>query len=442
MRAIYKSMLFYNPRGLDVSDEEKKKIIKTLKNNKTPTLTIHIIGNKDKLKEVLNYDDKDVLYPPKYKLTEDELFKMYNMRGQPRYRTFIKEIPKIRVNFYSDEDKIELGKALNIKLTKMTSFIHYPEKYESKSWDYKYITKGKSVNPQYPVYIISKGRWEQRLTQQLLEKSNIPYKIVVEPSEYDKYAEVIDEKNIIKAPEDFSKLGKGSVPVRNYVWDHAVKSGASHHWVLDDNIREFNFYNNNLRVKINNGIPLRATEDYVKKFNNVYLSGLQYSMFVPDRSIHYPYVYNTRIFSCILINHKLDNILDERWRGKYNEDVDLSLRVLLKGLGTILNQQFLISKEATLRNKGGNTDSIYGGKNDYNKIKEKAEAIIKEYPTIAKLSNKYNRGIHHTLNLNQFIDNDLGYEERKEKYKKNYNYKIVKLNVNKRLKIDLKKKLI
>ena len=34
-------------------------------------------------------------------------------------------------------------------------------------------------------------------------------------------------------------------------------------------------------------------------------------------------MYNKRIFSCILIDHKLDDILKERWRGKYNEDVDV-----------------------------------------------------------------------------------------------------------------------
>jgi len=52
--------------------------------------------------------------------------------------------------------------------------------------------------PNYPIYIISKGRWERRQTVKTMEFIGAPYKIVVEPKEYDNYAEVIDQKNIIK----------------------------------------------------------------------------------------------------------------------------------------------------------------------------------------------------------------------------------------------------
>ena len=48
------------------------------------------------------------------------------------------------------------------------------------------------MNPKYPIYIISKGRWESRLTSKALEKIKVPYYIVVEPSEYSYYNEVID----------------------------------------------------------------------------------------------------------------------------------------------------------------------------------------------------------------------------------------------------------
>ena len=32
------------------------------------------------------------------------------------------------------------------------------------------------MNPDYPVYIISKGRWETRLTSKALEKMGVPYR--------------------------------------------------------------------------------------------------------------------------------------------------------------------------------------------------------------------------------------------------------------------------
>lgn len=85
--------------------------------------------------------------------------------------------------------------------------------------------------PRYPIYCISKGRWESRQTSRTLEEINCPYKIVVEPQEYDKYAEVIDPKKILVLP--FSNLGLGGIPARNWVWEHAISIGAKKHWILN-----------------------------------------------------------------------------------------------------------------------------------------------------------------------------------------------------------------
>ena len=50
--------------------------------------------------------------------------------------------------------------------------------------------------PKYPIYIISKGRYENglRLTQEMLEKYGVPYRMVVEDSEFDAYAENVPEE--------------------------------------------------------------------------------------------------------------------------------------------------------------------------------------------------------------------------------------------------------
>ena len=58
------------------------------------------------------------------------------------------------------------------------------------------LINGTLMNPKHPVYIISKGRWDSRHTSVALEKMNMPYSIVVEEDEYDKYARFID-KDII-----------------------------------------------------------------------------------------------------------------------------------------------------------------------------------------------------------------------------------------------------
>ena len=53
------------------------------------------------------------------------------------------------------------------------------------------------MNPKYPIYIVSKGRADSRLTSKALEKINCPYYIVVEEQEFDIYAKVIDPAKIL-----------------------------------------------------------------------------------------------------------------------------------------------------------------------------------------------------------------------------------------------------
>jgi len=99
------------------------------------------------------------------------------------------------------------------------------------------------MNRKYPVYTISKGRWESRLTSKALEDLGVPYRIVVEPQEFEPYAAVIDPGKILVLP--FSNLGQGSTPARNWVWEHAIGEGHARHWIMDDNIRKFYRFNHN-----------------------------------------------------------------------------------------------------------------------------------------------------------------------------------------------------
>ena len=209
------------------------------------------------------------------------------------------------------------------------------------------------MNPKYPIYIISKNRWKSRLTSKTLEKMNVFYYIVIEPQEYNQYASVIDKKKILVLP--FSNLGQGSIPARNWVWEHSIEQGAKRHWILDDNIRGFYRLNRNVRIEVGSGTIFRISEKFVDRYKNVALAGFQYKFFVTDRDIWKPFILNTRIYSCILIK----NDLPYRWRGKYNEDTDLSIRVLKDGWCTILFYAFLQGKIATMQMKGGNTDELY-----------------------------------------------------------------------------------
>lgn len=94
-----------------------------------------------------------------------------------------------------------------------------------------------SSSLKYPIYIISKGRWENPLTAKFLMKENIPFTIAVEPQEYKNYMKTIPEKYIKALP--FSNLGLGSYPARNWCWEDSIEKGKERHFLFDDNIYGF-----------------------------------------------------------------------------------------------------------------------------------------------------------------------------------------------------------
>ena len=252
------------------------------------------------------------------------------------------------------------------------------------------------MNPSYPVYIISKGRWETRKTSKALEKMNVPYHIVVEPQEYDNYAEVIDKKKLHVLP--FSNLGQGSIPARNWVWEHSLEIGAERHWILDDNIASFRYFNRNSLYQMRCGNGFKAIEDFTDRYINVGMSGMQYFMFTPRKDKRPPFILNTRIYSCILIK----NDLPYRWRGRYNEDTDVSLRVLKDGWCTVLFYAFPCEKTTTMTMKGGNSDDLY---KDDGRLKM-AQSLQEQHPDVAKVTLKWNRW-QHTVDYRPFKKNKL-----------------------------------
>ena len=250
------------------------------------------------------------------------------------------------------------------------------------------------MNPRYPVYIVSKGRWESRLTAKALIKRSIPFHIVIEPQEYDQYAAVIPKDNILVLP--FSNLGQGSIPARNWIWEHAISTGAKRHWILDDNIRTFYVFHRNRFYETKDGVTLRAIEEWVDAHENVVIAGPQYKMFVPRTQRRYPITLNTRVYSCILI----DNSIPYRWRGRYNEDTDLCLRVLKDGYCTALFNIFPVAKTATMHMRGGNTDELYKG----NGRLFMALSLMKQHPDVVDVTWRWGR-YQHKVDYSRFTGN-------------------------------------
>ena len=269
------------------------------------------------------------------------------------------------------------------------------------------------MNPSYPVYIVSKGRWDTRHTSKALELMQVPYRIVVGPHEYDNYASVIDPDKVLVLPQKYldeydtcdelgDSKGKGPGSARNFVWDHSIELGAERHWVMDDNIASFNRLNRNLMCKVTSGSIFKAAEDFVDRYENVYLAGLNYDFFAKAKEPLPPFVRNTRIYSVLLIQ----NDIPYRWRGRYNEDTDLSLRMLKDGHCTVQFNAFLQEKNTTQKVKGGNTEEFYAKEGTL----PKSEMIAKLHPDVAKVVWRFNRWHHHvdykSFKRNRFIKKD------------------------------------
>lgn len=335
-------------------------------------------------------------------------------RGMPAFhQENLESFQAVKVHFRNPEDREAFAKLIGQRMTERTLSVWFPANVidyaKNACWTTAY-----PMNPQCPIYIISKGRWESRLTSKALERMKVPYHIVVEPQEHDQYAAVIDEKKILTLP--FSNLGQGSIPARNWVWEHALKRKAARHWILDDNIRGFYRCYDNREIRVECGNIFRAAEDFVNRYTNVAISGFQYYMFLPRKTVVPPYWLNTRIYSCILIK----NDIPYRWRGRYNEDTDLSLCALKDGWCTILFNAFLAYKLPTMKMKGGNTDELY---KDDGRLKM-AESLQEQHPDVVDVSYRWNRW-QHSVDYRLFKKNKLKLRPGVVIPDKENNYKMV-----------------
>jgi len=302
-------------------------------------------------------------------------------------------------------DKLKL--IFSQKMTKKTKSIWFPYKPHKRPVKKIYKSKANLKN-RYPIYIVSKGRYKNCITANALDRMGVDYYIVVEKFEYFNYLEntngsiLILPENYKKDYDTFDQLGatksKGPGPARNFCIDHSKNNGDLKHWVLDDNFEHFYRLNNNEINEVHAVEVFRACEDFVDRFSNVPVSGMNYNSFCKSTDPVPPFLANTRIYSCLLI----ENDAGYRWRGRYNEDTDLSLRVLKDGLCTIQFNAFLCGKVTTQRMRGGNSKEFY----DVEGTLKKSEMLQKMHPDVARVVWKFGRW-HHAVDYKKFKANKL-----------------------------------
>jgi hypothetical protein len=280
-------------------------------------------------------------------------------------------------------------------------------------------------NPQFPLYIPSKGRSQYMITSKVLSSLGVKHYIVVEQSDVLKYEDSIKKMNLlatlvvldIKFKEEYElcdNLGltksTGPGPARNFAWAHSINNGYTWHWVMDDNLRSFRRLNNNEKIKVSSGSLFRAMEDFCLRYENVGMAGPNYFMFASARAKMPPFITNTRIYSCNLIR----NDLSYRWRGRYNEDTILSIDMMKGGWCTVQFNAFLQEKMPTQALKGGNTGEFYHAEGEVSKDRKyakngtlaKSKMQVDVHPDISKLTWKFQRW-HHHVDYSSFKKNKL-----------------------------------
>ena len=311
-----------------------------------------------------------------------------------------------KVVFKFNGQDLHLAKKLfNQNITDKTTSVWFP-KLVAGTYSKKRVVGGES-RTRYPIYIVSKGRSNLCYTSIFLTQMEVPHYVVVEPQEVKSYKEFVgnDYATILELDmkyrdsyDTFDELGstksKGPGGARNFCWEHSLSNGYKWHWVFDDNATEgFHYMYFNEKIKCRSGAIFRAMEDFVDRYDNLAIAGLNYSKFCKSSDKTPAFVLNTRIYSFLLIR----NDIPYRWRGRYNEDTDLSLRVLKDGWCTVQFNAFLAGKATTQKIAGGNTKEFYEKEGTY----AKSKMLEDMHPDVAKLVWKFHRW-HHQVDYSSF----------------------------------------
>ena len=355
-------------------------------------------------------DITDLARPCREQSTQEDLFggelapsgAASHWWGLPEYSA--KDISPQRsltVHFVTNEDCRQFCETCGINITAQAKSLYWPQQPALSPG--QYFWAGTPSPTRYPVYIPSKGRYGCATTGKLLDQAGVNYRFVVEPPEAEQYERAYPGRVLVLP---FHDLGQGSIPARNWIWEHAATAGARWHWIIDDNITEFARCHGNRRLQVkNSSAPLRVVEDIADRYQNVAFAGLAAKGFADDRTIIEPLTLNTRVYSVTLIRTDLPY----RWRGRYNEDTDICLRALKDGWCTLLLKAFLMHKAAVCKGDGksgmpgGNADSVYNT-GDYRLAF--AESLRNQHPDCVKVVWKFGRW-HHQVDYSGFKRNAL-----------------------------------
>ena len=351
-----------------------------------------------------------------YNIDTQEIIKEYTKPKSKQIKTtpvYYDNMPQFKskkveayrtIKLITSKDKEELSRILEQNITEKTQSIWFPKLQAGSTSTYR-VLGGKCRN-KFPIYVVSKGRPQLEGTSKYLSRMEVYHYIILEEQDLEEYKKHNTSKYLrfLILPDKYKKEydvfwedddpRTGPGPARNFAWEHSMQKDYKWHWVMDDNATEgFHWIYQNNKIKVRTGAFFRALEDFTLNINNIAIAGLNYTKFVKSTDKVPPYVHNTRIYSFLLIR----NDIDYRWRGRYNEDTDLSLRVLKDGWNTIQYNVFTAGKATTQTNTGGNTEEFYAQEG----TSPKSQMLKDMHPDDVSIVYKFHR-CHHSVNYKKY----------------------------------------
>lgn len=260
------------------------------------------------------------------------------------------------------------------------------------------------VTPRYPMFIPTRGRVDRQLTAKVFVSDGVPFRLVVEAEEADRHASKWGRERVLVLPES----GRGLVYSRNWIKDFATAEGHERHWQFDDDIQCIDRTHKGRRLPCSAGIALAVVEDFVDRYENVAVASLNASMFLMVSAginqMHSvpPFYLNSRCYTDFLVSNRIPN----RWRGRYNEDTDMTLQVLADGHCTMLINAFSIQTPGTLTASGGQMSSVAGSYQGDGRLKM-ARELERRWPGVVETKRRFHRAQHAVKGSWKFFDNQL-----------------------------------
>lgn len=200
----------------------------------------------------------------------------------------------------------------------------------------------------YPVFVFSRKRWANATTMRLLDASKINYTLVVSDEDYDQYADVYNNADILVLPNE----AKGIRGARQFVIDRCREEGYPYCWMLDDDIQSITSKDPNL----NSLRSLFSTlEVFVEDYSNISLIGVDNAEEIfKDKE----FAINQPIRGLFLMNLQIGfDFEDPEMKVELYEDLAFAMKTISNGFVTVQHNKFQVQYAGHVI--GGGASNLY-----------------------------------------------------------------------------------